>query len=123
MKEIISRPKVYGYLLRKKDLYPPLSTKKITIDTTIHNLADFAITQGINYKILKLFNPWLRTNSLKNESKKKYVIEIPKGTMNIYDMDGNYDGSNKLTSKDSVNLMTTTPLSKDSLNTEQKVSE
>ena len=54
---------------------------------------------------------------------KKYVIEIPKGTMNIYDMDGNYDGSNKLTSKDSVNLLTTTPLSKDSLNTEEKISE
>ena len=60
---------------------------------------------------------------MKNESKKKYVIEIPKGTMNIYDMDGNYDGSNKLTSKDSVNLLTTKPLSKDSLNTEEKISE
>jgi len=123
MKEIISRPKVYGYLLRKKDLYPPLSTKKITIDTTIQNLADFAIAQGINYKILKLFNPWLRTNSLENESKKKYVIEIPKGTMNIYDMDGNYDDSNKLTSKDSINLMTATPILQDSLNREETLSE
>ena len=53
MKEIISRPKVYGFMLRKKDLYPPIATKKIAIDTTIHNLADFALENKINYKILK----------------------------------------------------------------------
>ncbi len=123
MKEIISRPKVYGYMLRKKDLYPSLATKKITVDTTIHNLADFAISQGINYKILKLFNPWLRINSLTNEGKKKYIIEIPKGSMNIYDIDGNYDGSNILTPKDSVNLITTTPLLTDSVKKEKKLKE
>jgi hypothetical protein len=117
MKEIISRPKVYGYLLRKKDLYPPISTKKITVDSTISNLADFAIAQGINYKILKLFNPWLRTNILTNLAKKKYVIEIPKGSMNIYDMDGNYDGSNSLTPRDSVNLVVSVPPA-DSLKTQ-----
>lgn len=102
MKEIISRPKVYGFMLRKKDLYPPIATKKITIDTTIHNLADFAIANNINYKIFKTFNPWLRANTLTITDKKKYIIEIPKGTTNIYDMEGNYDGSDNLTSKDSI---------------------
>lgn len=123
MKEIISRPKVYGYMLRKKDLYPLVPTKKIVVDTTINNLADFAISQGINYKILKLFNPWLLTNSLTNTNKKKYTIEIPKGSMNIYDMDGNYDGSNILTPIDSVNLITTTPLLNDSIKKEEKIEE
>lgn len=123
MKEIISRPKVYGYMLRKKDLYPAIPTKKIIVDTTINNLADFAIAQGINYKILKLFNPWLRTNSLTMNGEKKYVIEIPKGSMNIYDLDGNYDGSNKLTPTDSVNLITTTPLLNDSIKKEDKPKE
>lgn len=123
MKEIISRPKVYGYMLRKKDLYPPVPTKKITVDTTIHNLADFSISQGVNYKILKLFNPWLRTNSLTNTNNKKYIIEIPKGSMNIYDLDGNYDGSNKLTPIDSVNLIVTSPLKNDTLKTIEKPKE
>ncbi|MBL0329697.1 MAG: lytic transglycosylase domain-containing protein [Bacteroidetes bacterium] len=123
MKEIISRPKVYGYMLRKKDLYPPVATKKITVDTTIHNLADFSISQGVNYKILKLFNPWLRTNSLTNTNRKKYIIEIPKGTMNIYDLDGNYDGSNQLTPTDSVNLITVSPLQNDTLKTIEKPKE
>jgi membrane-bound lytic murein transglycosylase D len=123
VKEIISRPKVYGYMLRKKDLYPPLISKKITVDSTIHNLADFALSQGVNYKILKLFNPWLRTNALTNTAKKKYIIEIPKGSMNIYDMDGNYNGSDILTPKDSVNLITPAELIKDSAKKEEKVKE
>lgn len=105
MKEIISRPKVYGYILRKKDLYPPLTTKKITIDSTIHDLTAFALKQGSNLKILKTLNPWLKTNKLNNTSKKKYIIEFPKGNINLYDMDGNYDGSNKLDAKDSTNLL------------------
>ncbi len=123
MKEIISRPNVYGYMLRKKDLYPAIPTKKIVVDSTINNLADFAISQGINYKILKLFNPWLRTNSLTNDGKKKYTIEIPKDSMNIYDIDGNYDGSNVLTPTDSINLITTTPLLNDSIKKEEPIKE
>ena len=115
MKEIISRPKVYGFMLRKKDLYPPLSVKKITVDTSISNLADFAIAQGSNYKILKIFNPWLRTITLPNPGKKKYVIELPKSGMTIYDMDGNYPGSNELSSIDSTKLHTTPLVPGDSL--------
>lgn len=105
MKEIISRPKVYGYILRKKDLYPLVSTKKIIIDTTITDLTTFSINQKINLKILKTFNPWLQTNKLSNENKKKYIIEIPKGNVNIYDDNGDYEGSSTLSKKDSSNLL------------------
>ncbi|HET8804805.1 MAG TPA: lytic transglycosylase domain-containing protein, partial [Aequorivita sp.] len=31
----------------------------------------------INYKILKLHNPWLRDTFLKNATGKEYFIEIP----------------------------------------------
>ena len=33
---------------------------------------------GINYKILKLHNPWLREPHLNNKSRKQYFIELPK---------------------------------------------
>jgi membrane-bound lytic murein transglycosylase D len=115
MKEIISRPKVYGFILRKKDLYPMIPTKKLIIDSTIHNLADFAIKEGISYKYLKLFNPWLRTNMLSNPSKKKYLLELPKNGNKFYDLDGNYDGSDVLTKKDSINLVMEPHLTADSL--------
>ena len=52
-------------------------TRKIEIDSTVNNLADLAISQGINYKILKLYNPWLRDSKLENKNRKKYTLEIP----------------------------------------------
>lgn len=118
MKEIISRPKVYGYLIRKKDLYPIIASKKISIDSSITDLALFALSQKINYKILKTFNPWLRLNSLTNPEKKKYIIEIPKGSIDIYDLDGNYEGSNNFSKKDSVNLLMPSEIIKDTLHKE-----
>ncbi len=115
MKEIISRPKVYGFLLRKKDLFPPILTKKLVIDSTISNLAEFALLFKINYKILKLYNPWLRSNVLTNTEKKKYTIELPEGSVNMYDIDGNYYGSNKLSAMDSINLLFNFTMSQDTV--------
>ena len=77
LKEIMKNPALYGFSLYGSDLYAPIPAKKIEVDSTISNLADFAKTQGINYKILKIHNPWLRDKKLINPNKKKYEIEIP----------------------------------------------
>lgn len=100
-KEIISKPSNYGYILRKKDLYPSLQTYKIKIDSSVTDLADFAISQGISYKILKTFNPWLRKNYLKNSNKKTYEITLPKNGFNeAYFADMNNEEQNTLSSID-----------------------
>jgi membrane-bound lytic murein transglycosylase D len=77
VKEIFSSPKKYGFHIRKKDLYPLITTKQIEVDSAITNLADFAIANNANYKILKIFNPWLRQNTLSNKNRKKYNIAFP----------------------------------------------
>ena len=77
LKEIMKNPAKYGFNIYPADLYSPIPTKKIEVDSTITDLASFAKTQGINYKILKIHNPWLRDKKLVNPSKKKYEIEIP----------------------------------------------
>ncbi len=77
LKEIMQNPKLYGFNLEKNELYESIPTKIVEVDSTINDLATFAKTQGINYKILKLHNPWLRDKKLLNVSKKKYEIEIP----------------------------------------------
>lgn len=87
IKEIISHPQNYGYILRKKDLYPPIPTEKIKIDSGIHDLAEFALKQGINYKILKYFNPWLRKNFLTNKNGREYIIAIPAKGFGVYGID------------------------------------
>lgn len=77
MKIIYSDAKKYGYYLSPEDLYPPLNTTTIKVDTSIDNWADFAIAHNINYKILKYYNPWLRDVSLINRDNKDYILKIP----------------------------------------------
>lgn len=77
LKEIMQNPEKYGYSIPVNELYQPIATKTIEVNTAIENLADWANEQGINYKILKIHNPWLRDISLKNTSGKTYKIEIP----------------------------------------------
>lgn len=77
LKEIMKAPQKFGFEIPKQDLYELYPTRKIEIDSSVNNLADFAIKQGINYKILKIYNPWLRDSKLENKSRKKYLIEIP----------------------------------------------
>lgn len=77
LKEIMKNPVEYGYKIYDQDLYQPIPTKKVVVDSDIDDLATFAIKQGINYKILKLENPWLREDKLEVKNGKKYIISIP----------------------------------------------
>jgi membrane-bound lytic murein transglycosylase D len=77
LKEIMKSPAKYGFVINPDELYVNLPVKKLEIDSSITDLADFAKKQGINYKILKIHNPWLRDKKLVNISGKKYQIEIP----------------------------------------------
>jgi hypothetical protein len=77
LKEIMKAPEKFGFEIPKEDLYELYPTHKIEIDSSVNNLADFAISQGVNYKILKLYNPWLRDTKLENKTRKKYLIELP----------------------------------------------
>ena len=93
IKQIIENPKKYGFQFRTEDLYENIPTYKVMVDTSISSWADFSKEYDINYKILKLHNPWLRESYLTNKLKKKYYIEIPQK--------GNYSLQNNLTQSDS----------------------
>lgn len=77
IKEIMSNPKKYGFNFEQHDLYPPIPTYKVKVDYAVDDWADWVQEYGINYKILKLHNPWLRDTYLKNASGKVYYVEIP----------------------------------------------
>ncbi|RMA64644.1 lytic transglycosylase domain-containing protein [Ulvibacter antarcticus] len=76
-KEILSNPQKYGFNFRGKDLYTQVPTYKVMVDKPVEDFAKFAKEYGINYKILKIHNPWLRDTYLNNASGKQYFIEIP----------------------------------------------
>jgi membrane-bound lytic murein transglycosylase D len=77
LKEVLSNPRKYGFKFEEKDLYTMEKTRTIKVDSAITNIALFAKNFGLNYKELKLHNPWLRQNKLNNRSQKVYEIKIP----------------------------------------------
>lgn len=77
LKEILSDSEKYGFIVDEEDHYPAVPDYAITVDSPITNLANFAKSHEINYKILKRHNPWLRQAHLNNASRKVYQIAIP----------------------------------------------
>jgi len=77
LKEILNNPDKYGFNFRYKDLYNSVPTYTVTVDTAVTDFVAFSQQFGINYKILKLHNPWLREPHLNNKTRKEYLIEIP----------------------------------------------
>lgn len=78
VKEILTNPRKYGFYFTKKDLYNLPKNYTVRVDTAITNIAKFAKKFDTNYKELKIHNPWLRENELKNKTRKVYYIKIPK---------------------------------------------
>jgi membrane-bound lytic murein transglycosylase D len=77
LKEIMKDPPAYGFAIGEDEVYPPLQFYNLEIVTPIENLADFARKKGISYKLLKLYNPWLRDIKLTSKSGRKYTIKMP----------------------------------------------
>jgi len=77
LKEIMQHPVSYNFTVLPTELYPVIPVKTVDVTTSIPDLAIFAKEQGINYKVLKIHNPWLRDRKLTVADGKKYTIEIP----------------------------------------------
>jgi len=78
IKLILNNPNNYGFFVKDSQYYKDDDFEVMNVDYPIKNLSEFANKNGINYKTLKIFNPWLIQNHLNNRSKKKYKIKIPK---------------------------------------------
>jgi membrane-bound lytic murein transglycosylase D len=114
VKEIISRPKSYGYQLRERDLYKPIPTYSVKVDSSVSDLAAFAIAQGSTYKILKVMNPWLLKSTLTNAQHKTYTIVFPKKGVNLYELDDQADSGLKDAVSDTSRFVTKAEIMADS---------
>ncbi len=77
IKIIFENPAKYGFLIKDEDYYKPFEYKIIKIKKSIKHLGKYANSLGINYRTLKIFNPWLRDNYLKVKRGKVYELKIP----------------------------------------------
>ncbi|MDR1757156.1 MAG: lytic transglycosylase domain-containing protein [Culturomica sp.] len=75
MKQILTHPRLYNF--DTPEAYPVEKIEIVEVSGPVNDLADFAQKQGISYKTLKRFNPWLRKPKLRNASHKTYHILIP----------------------------------------------
>ena len=78
IKQLFENPYLYGFVLKKEDLYPSVPVQRITVKETIDDIVAFSKAYGLNYMILKEFNPWLRDHKLTVRSGKTYEIAIPR---------------------------------------------
>lgn len=78
IKEVMEHPKKYGFRYRKYHLYQPFAYDRVKVDTSINDLVAFAKKQGVTFKTLREYNPWLRDDKLMNTSRKVYYFHIPK---------------------------------------------
>ena len=77
LKYIFQSPQLYGYDIKVDEKYKPLEYSEIRLDSSVTDFADYAKSLGINYFLLKMYNPWLRDNYLSNKSKQIYMIKLP----------------------------------------------
>jgi len=78
LKYILQNPEKYGFDIKSEDKYKPLEYSEVTLDSSVADLADYAKSLGINYFILKMYNPWMRDNYLSNKTNTAYTIKLPK---------------------------------------------
>ncbi len=77
IKEIFENPKKYGFNISNEHLYEAETLRYVQVDNDIKDLVKFANDQGINYKLLKRHNPWLRDDKLNVKRGKSYQIALP----------------------------------------------
>ena len=79
LKEIMKDPKKYGFSLDEDNLYAPINNYSIVeVNGKVDNWGDFAIKYGTNYRMLKVYNPWIINHFLTNPAGKTYQVKIPK---------------------------------------------
>lgn len=85
LKIIYENPQNYGFALSEDEKYKPLKTYELILDSSVSDFTSYAKSLGINYKILKYLNPWLRDTGLNNKKNKAYNIKLPiEGRIKIF---------------------------------------
>ncbi len=77
-KTIMSNPQAYGFIIDKEQLYPPLEYKEVKVDGPVVSWPEFAAKHKTNFKLLKIYNQWIRSHSMVNKARRTFIVKIPK---------------------------------------------
>jgi hypothetical protein len=73
-KLVMTDPEKYGFCISPKSIYEPLIYKEIDVTGPVDWIV-FSEKHDTNYKILKIFNPWIISTKL--STVKSYKVKIP----------------------------------------------
>jgi len=76
LKEILTNPQRYGFMVTENDLYQPYRFDEVKVDSAVGSWARFAQQYKLTYKDLKILNPWMRSYKLTNKQAKDYVVYV-----------------------------------------------
>jgi len=77
LKQIMSYPELYGFILNESDYYSPIEFTTEYINHTSINWITYALSKNISYKDLRILNPWITSDRLANNSNRTYEVKIP----------------------------------------------
>lgn len=76
-KYILENPEEFGFMIDDSQLYPPYKMKKVEITENIPDLVQWANENDINYKILKILNPWILQKQIFIPKDASIFINLP----------------------------------------------
>ena len=76
-KYLLENAEQLGFNVSDEEKYQTIPTKLVTVTSSVPDLAQFAIDHGTTYKMLRVFNPWLKGKSLTVSNGRSYVIKLP----------------------------------------------
>ena len=75
-KQFLENPSAFNFSFTKATFYHTVRTKDVAVNYSVSSWAEWAKNQGINYSMLRYYNPWIRSNEL-NSQGKMYQVRIP----------------------------------------------
>lgn len=76
LKIIHQNQKDFGFYLSKDDLYPELKFTIKEVSGSV-NWVSFAKENNTSYKLLRIYNPWIRDMNLLNKERRTFEVKIP----------------------------------------------
>jgi hypothetical protein len=76
LKIIHQNQKDFGFYLGQEDMYPEFKYNVVQVSGAT-NWIQFAKDNGTTYKLLRIYNPWIRDMNLTNKEKRTFDVRIP----------------------------------------------
>ena len=76
-KYLLENSEDLGFVIKEEEKYEAIPYRSVEVTATINDLAQYAISNGTTYKMLRAMNPWIRGKSLTVKGGRSYTIKLP----------------------------------------------